>query len=98
MAKIKRFWQKNLFTIMMTLFILGGSAATIQAMQVNPPDNIEQVVSGEVPPPVVRNAVRTGNDSLLDGDFDDDFDDFFNFGRPDGRGRGDRRGGRGPGR
>ena len=79
MAKIKRFWQKILFTILLTLFILGGSVLTVQAMQANPPENIAQVVAGDVPPPVVRAAVRTGDESLLDDNFGDQFDDFNAF-------------------
>ena len=91
MEKLKQFWQKYLFTILMSLFMLGGSVATVQALQVNPPENLEAVVLGNVNPRTVNTAVRTNDDSLLEADDDGDglFGDFFDVQRR-GRGRGGR--------
>ena len=49
----------------MTLFILGGSAATVAAMQATPPDNLDQVVLGNIPENVVEEAAETGNETLV---------------------------------
>ena len=92
MSKRKPTLKEKFFTAMMTLFILGGSAATVAAMQATPTDNLDQVVLGNIPENVVEEAAETGNEALVtdatveapsgffaifaEEDDDDDFNDF----------------------
>lgn len=97
MSKIKQLWYQYWFTAFMFLFISGGVLATAGATQVNPPENIEQVVLGNVNGRALNQAVRTGDEALLEvdnnGQDNDFFDlDFFDFDGP----RNGRRGERGP--
>ncbi len=96
--KIKRFWQDYIFTIAMALFIIGGSAVTVQAMQANPPAFLDEVVLGNVDGDVVEAAVESDDESLVTAEsihtdpsyftiFDDDGDDD----EPRFNGRGGRR-------
>ena len=92
MSRRKPTLKEKIFTAMMTLFILGGSAATVAAMQATPTNNLDQIVLGNIPENVVEQAAETGNEALVtnatieaptgffaifaEEDDDDDFNDF----------------------
>ena len=92
MSKRKPTLKEKIFTAMMTLFILGGSAATVAAMQATPTANLDQIVLGNIPENVVEEAAETGNEALVtnadvdapsgffaifaEEDDDEDFNDF----------------------
>ena len=108
MSSIKKLWYQYGFTTLMVLFFSFGTVATVGAMQVNPPEDIDQVVLGNVTAQQLNEAEPQNGDALLfaladeDGGDDDDDDDFFGFfdgprdGRGDRDGRDGRRGDRGP--
>ncbi|MEM7110862.1 MAG: hypothetical protein AAF614_00410 [Chloroflexota bacterium] len=92
MSRRKPTRKEKMFTAMMTLFILGGSAATVGAMQATPTANLDQIVLGNISENVVEEAAETGNESLVtnatieaptgffaifaEEDDDEDFNDF----------------------
>ena len=58
-------FKQKLFTAFLTIFIFAGSASTIWAMQVNPPNNLDHVVMGNIDGDLVEVAVQTDNEELV---------------------------------
>ncbi|MGB1251465.1 MAG: hypothetical protein ACPG8W_12670 [Candidatus Promineifilaceae bacterium] len=65
MAQRKQSLWQRLFSGFMTAFMLIGSVATIGAMRVNPPANLDQIVLGNIDEDLVELAVETNNEALI---------------------------------
>lgn len=55
----------NLLTVFIAVFITIGSIATLQAMRVNPPENLELVMMGQIDGDLVELAIDTNDETLI---------------------------------